>query len=93
MNKCKRKGKNPSKQYLPMKLIKRSIKIWELACSWRGYLYHFQVYTGKTGGNSERRLAHRVVTDLVMQLCDKETVVYIDNYFTSISLLQEMKES
>ena len=32
----------------------------------------------------ERGLAHRVVTDLVMQLCDKETVVYIDNFFTSI---------
>ena len=51
------------------------------------------MYTGKSGGNSERGLAHRVVTDLVMQLRDKETVVYIDNFFTSIPLLQELKES
>ena len=28
-----------------------------------------------------------------MQLRDKETVVYIDNFFTSIPLLQELKES
>ena len=51
------------------------------------------MYTGKSGGNPERGLAHRVVTDLVMQLRDKETVVYIDNFFTSIALLQELKES
>ena len=89
----KGKGKNPFKQYLPMKLNKRGTKIWELACSCCGYLYDFQVYTGKSGGNSERGLAHRVVTDLVMQLRDKETVVYIDNFFTSIPLLQELKES
>ena len=28
-----------------------------------------------------------------MQLRDKETVVYIDNFFISIPLLQELKES
>ena len=89
----KGKGKNPFKRYLPMKLIKRGTKIWELACSCCGYLYDFQVYTGKSGGNSERGLANRVVRDLVMQLCDKETVVYIDNFFISIPLLQELKES
>lgn len=84
-------GKNPFKQYLPMKPIKRGTKIWELACSCCGYLYDFQVYTGKSGGNSERGLA-QVVCDLVMELRDKETVVYIDNFFTSITLLQELKE-
>ena len=47
----------------------------------------------KSGRNSESDLAHRVVTDLVMQLGDQETVVYIDNFFTSIPLLQELKES
>ena len=54
----KGKGKNPFKQYLPMKPIKRGTKIWELACSCCGYLYDFQVYTGKSGRNSERGLAH-----------------------------------
>ena len=51
------------------------------------------MYTGKSGRNSESGLVHTVVTDLVMQLRDKETVVYIDNFFTSIPLLQELKES
>lgn len=50
------------------------------------------MYTGKSGGNAERGLAHRVVTDLVAQLHDKGTVLYIDNFFTSIPLLQELKE-
>ena len=60
----KGKGQNPFKQYLPMKPIKRGTKIWELPCSCCGYLYVFQVYTGKSGGNSERGLAHRVVSNL-----------------------------
>ena len=88
----KGKGRNPFKQYLPMKPIKRGTKIWELACSCCGYLYDFQVYTGKSGGNAEKGLAHRVVTDLVAQLQDRGTVLYIDNFFTSIPLLQELSE-
>ena len=88
----KGKGRNPFKQYLPMKPIKRGTKIWELACSCCGYLYDFQVYTGKSGGNAKRGLAHRVVTDLVVQLHDIGTVLYIDNFFTSIPLLKELSE-
>ena len=82
----KGKGKNPFNRYLPMK----TIKIWELACSCCGYLYDFQVHTGKSGGNSEKGLAHQVVRDLVMQLHDKETVVNIDKLLTSPPLLQEL---
>ena len=89
----KGRPKNPVKQYLPMKPIKRCTKLWELACSCCGHLYDFQVYTGKSGGNSQRGLVHRVLRDLDMQLRDKETVVYIDNFFTSNPLLQELKES
>lgn len=32
------------------------------------------------------------ITDLVAQLNDKGTVLHIDNFFTSIPLLQELKE-
>ena len=80
----KGKGKNPFKQYLPMKPIKKSTKTWELVCSCCGYLCDFQVCTGKSGRNSQRGLAHRVIADPVMLLRDKDTVVYIDNFFTSI---------
>lgn len=75
-----------------MKPIKRGTKIWERACSCCGYLYDFQVYTVKSGRNAKRGLAHQVLTDLFAQLHDKGTVLYIDNFFTSIPLLQELKE-
>lgn len=78
----KGKGKNSFKQYLPMKPIKRGTKIWEVACSCCGYLFDFQVYTGKANGVSENGLAHRVVVDLVSQLRDQGIVVCIDNFFT-----------
>ena len=53
----------------------------------------FQVYRGRSGGDSNWALAHRVVRDLFIQLPDKVTVGYIDNFFTSIPPLQELKES
>ena len=47
-------------------------------------MFQVVVCTEKSGRNSQRGLAHRVITDPVMQLRDKDTVVYIDNFFTSI---------
>lgn len=40
-------GKNPIKQYLPMKSIKHGSKIWALACSDCTYVFDLQVYLGK----------------------------------------------
>lgn len=87
----KGKGKNPFKQYLPNKPIKRGTKIWEDACSCCGYLYDFQVYTGKVNGVTEHGLAHRVVVDLVSQLHNKGIVVCIDNFFTGFPLMKELR--
>lgn len=56
---------------------------WELPCLC--CLYDFQVYTGKSGKNAKRGLAHQVVTDLVVQLNDKGTVLYIDNFFAAFA--------
>ena len=41
------KGKSSLKQYLPSKPIKRGYKVWCLADSLTGYLYNFDIYTGK----------------------------------------------
>lgn len=40
----KGKGKNPVKQYLPLKPIKRGSKVWALGCSCCAYVYDMQVY-------------------------------------------------
>lgn len=59
------KGQLSMKQYLPMKPIKRGIKIWECANSSNGYLCNLQVYTGKQdGGVTEHGLSYRVVCKL-----------------------------
>ena len=34
-------------QYMPAKPIKRGIKAYGVCCSYTGYLYGFEIYTGK----------------------------------------------
>ena len=40
-------GRSSLKQYMPMKPIKRGIKVWVLADSANGYFHKFDIYTGK----------------------------------------------
>ena len=40
-------GRSALKQYMPMKPIKRGIKVWVLGDSTNGYFSRFDVYTGK----------------------------------------------
>ncbi len=47
-----------SEQYLPMKPVKRGIKVWVLADSRNGYFHKFQVYAGKE--NSAEKTARGV---------------------------------
>ena len=51
------------KQYLPLKPVKRGIKIWVVAESNSGYFLDLQVYVGKEGGGSEHGLGERVVLE------------------------------
>ncbi|XP_070175355.1 piggyBac transposable element-derived protein 4-like [Littorina saxatilis] len=89
----KGKGKNPVKQYLPMKPIKRGTKIWALGCSCCAYMYNMQVYAGKVEGIVENGLAYRVVTDLCEPHLSEfnNHVVYLDNFFTSIPLSRHLE--
>jgi hypothetical protein len=41
------KGRTTLKQYMPLKPIKRGIKIWAAACSKTGYLLQFEAYVPK----------------------------------------------
>ena len=43
------KGRSSLKQYMPMKPIKRGIKMWCRADSINGYLNDFEIYAGKSG--------------------------------------------
>ena len=84
------KGRSSLKQYMPLKPIKRGIKVWCCSCACCGYLCIFQIYTG-AGDTPERGLAQRVVKDLVFpHYGGMGHVVYADNYFTSLQLCREL---
>ena len=83
------KGKSKITQYIPLKPIKRGIKVWILVDSVNGYILHFKVYIGKKGDTVEENLGMKVVSELTSKLsCSHH--VYFDNYFTSLPLLQHL---
>ena len=80
---------------MPNKPIKAGFKVWCCCCSCCGYLCTFQVYeekpaTGKS--TSEKGMVARVVKDLVGPFSGLNHVVYMDNYFTSGPLVEELAQ-
>jgi hypothetical protein len=47
------KGRSTLKQYLPLKPVKRGIKVWVLADAHNGYISNLEVYKGKDGSKGE----------------------------------------
>ena len=75
------KGQVSMKQYLPLKPVKRGIKIWERADSSNGYVCNLQVYTGKQdGGVTEHGLGYSVVRELMEPFLHKYHHVFCDNF-------------
>lgn len=85
------KGRSCLKQYMPKKPIKRGYKVWALADS-EGYLYDFDIYTGKSKDYVEHALGEKVVLRLTEGLEHKHHCLFFDNYFTTYNLLKELKE-
>ncbi|XP_046984410.1 piggyBac transposable element-derived protein 3-like [Schistocerca americana] len=79
------------KQYMPQKPIKRGYKIWVRADK-LGHNCDFQIYTGKVEGIVEKSLGERILRDMCKGLEGKGYHVYFDNFFTSVSLLQKLKD-
>ena len=85
-------GRSSLKQYMPQKPIKRGIKVWVLGDSSNGYFVDFTVYTRKEGNVAVKGLGFQVVLLLAKQLQGKHHVhvVYFNNFFTSVELLEEL---
>ncbi len=83
---------------MPRKPIKDGFKVWCCCCSCCGYLSTFQVYEGRpvnprTGKKvSERGLTKRVVLDLLNPFEGLNHVVYLDNFFSSVPLVDALAE-
>ena len=84
-------GRSTLKQYMPAKPVKRGIKVWCRADSYNGYMCEVQVYAGRAA-ETEGGLGMRVVLDLAQHLEGKKYHIYVDNFFTSVTLLQTLLE-
>ena len=85
------KGRLSFLQYMPKKPTKWGIKVWICSESKTGYIHKFQVYTGK-GTVSTNGLAYGVVMHLLEDLQDEGRVLYVDNYYTSPVLFEDLYE-
>lgn len=88
------KGRSAIRQYMPMKPTKRGFKVWVRADAKTGYIYQFDLYTGKEGDSrSGRGLGPRVVKHLTESLKNTNTHVTFDNFFTSVQLMEDLHEN
>jgi hypothetical protein len=87
------KGRLSFRQYLPAKPTKFGIKVWMRADSKSGYCHEIQVYQGRDArGVPEAGLGSRVVSDLTLSLRGNNHHIYVDNYFSSPKLFEDLLE-
>ena len=87
------------KSYIAKKKHSWGIKIWKATDATSGYMWSFEIYQG-ADAQKPAPAAHevaygvgeRVVVDFVKQMPRGQPwIVYIDNYFTSVRLLHDLK--
>ncbi|XP_035215305.1 piggyBac transposable element-derived protein 2-like, partial [Stegodyphus dumicola] len=75
---AKFKGRSSLKQYIPMKPVKRGIKIWQLCDSKTGYGYDMNIYSGKETGEVQATLGEWVVLKLTETIRGKDVMLAFD---------------
>lgn len=85
------KGRSSLKQYMPLKPVKRGIKTWQRCDPCSGYTYDLNIYSGKEAINTASTLGERVVNKLVDTTRTKDVTFCFDRFFTSVSLLENLK--
>lgn len=85
------KGRSVLNQYMPMKPIKRGVKMWMRCDAKTGYTYDLNIYTGKeTNSEVIGTLGERVVLNLTSTIRNNDVAVIFDRFFTSVSLLKHI---
>ena len=79
-------------QYMPNKPTKWGIKVWACCDSHTGFIYNFDVYTGADPSKPTyaKGLAYNVVLGLLETRLGKDYVVYMDNFYLSPELLEDL---
>ncbi|CAG4963633.1 unnamed protein product [Parnassius apollo] len=84
------KGRSSHKQYImPKKPIKHGFKVWARCDAKTGYLYKFEVYTGKGDSIEEEGLGYNIVNKLSLDL-PENTLLAFDNFFTGCNILEAL---
>ena len=83
------KGNHSMKQYIKNKPIKWGFKMWMRCDAVTGYLYKYDIYTGKKG-QPELDVGESVVLDLTKTLSGTGVTTYTDNYFSSPTLVARL---
>ena len=74
---------------MPLKLIRRRIKVWARAEASNGYVSAFEVYTGKQGDTG---LGAKVVRNLTRDLTGSNRHLFFDNFSSSVDLLNLFRD-
>ncbi|XP_046402080.1 piggyBac transposable element-derived protein 2-like [Ischnura elegans] len=85
-------GRHSMKQFIRGKPIRFGYKIWCVTTS-KGYLLKFSVYTGKTDRPKGISLGAQVTESMCVDFLPPGSKLFVDNFFTSLSLLEKLKES
>lgn len=83
-------GRSTMKQYMPLKPVKRGIKIWMRCDSKSGYTYDFNIYSGKETESVEGTLGERVVNKLASTIIEPDVTLCFDRFFTSVHLINQI---
>ena len=85
------KGRSSIKQYLPLKPVKRGIKVWMRCDSKTGYVYDMDIYSGKEEMARQGYLGERVIKKLASSIKEKDVTLAFDRFFTSVSLMNTLQ--
>lgn len=70
--------------------LSKGIKVWMRCDSETEYLTDFSIYLGRGEAASENGLGYNVVTNLPRDIQGKNHHVFLDNYFTSVKLMEDL---
>ena len=87
------KGRSCMKVYKPQKPHKWGLNCWNLAESKTGYIWNSELYQGKTNNQTEVGMTSRVVKSLCQPLYNKGHHIYMDNFFTSPDLFNDLADN
>nr|XP_031836323.1 piggyBac transposable element-derived protein 3 [Nomia melanderi] len=87
------RGRCPFKVYMPNKSGNCGIKIRTLCDARTFYCCNMDIYLGKSGNISENQQGHHVVKQLTDFWRNSNRTITTDNFFTDISLAEELLEN